>query len=104
MRRPPAPLRRVFEVSEVERTPSAARVFDVLQWKRACAVVFIGSSGAISSVSPCAASAMPRNTKYYQGKLQTEIEDMHLPNPVIRSHYGNGFIKQYVRDHLLLRT
>jgi len=45
-----------------------------------------------------------RITKYYQGKLQTEIEDMHLPNPVIRSHYGNGFIKQYVRDHLLLRT
>jgi hypothetical protein len=29
---------------------------------------------------------------------------MHLPNPVIRSHYGNGFIKQYVRDHLMLRT
>jgi hypothetical protein len=25
---------------------------------------------------------------------------MNLPNPVIRSHYGNGFIKQYVRDHL----
>jgi hypothetical protein len=23
---------------------------------------------------------------------------------VIRSHYGNGFIKQYVRDHLMLRT
>jgi hypothetical protein len=21
-----------------------------------------------------------------------------LPNPVIRSHYRNGFIKQYVRD------
>jgi hypothetical protein len=21
-----------------------------------------------------------------------------VPNPVIRSHYGNGFIKQYVRD------
>jgi hypothetical protein len=40
----------------------------------------------------------------YRGKLQTEIEDMHLPNPVIRSHYGNGFIKQYVRDHVLLRT
>lgn len=32
------------------------------------------------------------------------IEDIHLPNPVIRSQYGNGFIKQYVRDHLLLRT
>src|SRR6201988_1475080 len=43
-------------------------------------------------------------TKQYRGKLQTEIEDMNLPNPVIRSHYGNGFIKQYVRDHLMLRT
>ena len=29
---------------------------------------------------------------------------MHLPNPVVRSHYRNGFIKQYVRDHLILRT
>jgi hypothetical protein len=45
-----------------------------------------------------------RVTKSYRGKLQTEIEDMHLPNPVIRSHYGNGFIKQYVRDHRILRT
>lgn len=43
-------------------------------------------------------------TKRYRGKLQTVIEDLDLPNPVIRSHYGNGFIKQYVRDHLLLRT
>jgi DNA-binding transcriptional ArsR family regulator len=43
-------------------------------------------------------------TKQYRGKLQTVIEDMGLPNPVIRSHYGNGFVKQYVRDHLLLRT
>jgi hypothetical protein len=43
-------------------------------------------------------------TKHYRGKLQTEIEHMDLPNPVIRSHYGNGFIKQYVRDHLILRT
>jgi hypothetical protein len=42
--------------------------------------------------------------KQHRGKLQTEIEDMHLPNPVIRSHYRNGFIKQYVRDHLILRT
>ncbi len=32
------------------------------------------------------------------------IEDLDLPNPVIRSHYGNGFFKQYVRDHLNLRT
>jgi DNA-binding transcriptional ArsR family regulator len=43
-------------------------------------------------------------TKQYRGKLQTVIEDMNLPNPVIRSHYGNGFLKQYVRDHVLLRT
>src|SRR5215469_3042204 len=43
-------------------------------------------------------------TKYYRGKLQTVIEDLDLPNPVIRSHYGNGFIKQYVRDRLNLRT
>jgi hypothetical protein len=32
-----------------------------------------------------------RISKHYRGKLQTEIEDMDLPNPVIRSHYGNGF-------------
>ena len=43
-------------------------------------------------------------TKQYRGKLQTVIEDLNLPNPVIRSHYGNGFLKQYVRDHVLLRT
>jgi hypothetical protein len=43
-------------------------------------------------------------TRHYRGKLQTVIEDMNLPNPVIRSHYGNGFVKQYVRDHVLLRT
>src|ERR1700720_3609976 len=41
-------------------------------------------------------------TKQYRGKLQTEIEDM--PNPVIPSSYRNGFIKQYVRDHGILRT
>jgi hypothetical protein len=43
-------------------------------------------------------------TKQYKGKLQTVIEDIDLPKPVIRSHYGHGFIKQYVRDHLCLRT
>jgi hypothetical protein len=43
-------------------------------------------------------------TRLYRGKLQTEIADLDLPNPVIRSHYRNGFIKQYVRDHLVLRT
>src|SRR2546430_7640988 len=39
----------------------------------------------------------------YQGKLQTEIEDMHLGNPVLRSYYKNGFAKHYVRDHDVLR-
>jgi hypothetical protein len=29
---------------------------------------------------------------------------MHLPNPVIRSHYRNNFIKQYFHDHLMLRS
>ena len=43
-------------------------------------------------------------SKLHRGKLQTEIEHMDLANPVIRSHYRNGFIKQYVRDHLILRT
>jgi hypothetical protein len=43
-------------------------------------------------------------SRRYHGKLQTVLEDLDLPNPVIRSHYGHGFIKQYVRDHLLLRT
>ena len=45
-----------------------------------------------------------QNQQTSRGRLQTEIEDMNLPNPVIRSHDGNGFIKQYVRDHLILRT
>jgi hypothetical protein len=43
-------------------------------------------------------------TQRHSGKLQTMIEDLNLPNPVMRSHYKNGFIKQYVRDHRLLRT
>jgi hypothetical protein len=43
-------------------------------------------------------------TKEYKGKLQTVIEDLDLPNPVIRSHYGSGFAKQYVRDDRILRT
>lgn len=45
-----------------------------------------------------------RVTKRYRGKLQTVIEDLDLPNPVIRSHYKKGFIKQYVRDVRILRT
>ena len=43
-------------------------------------------------------------TKQHAGKLQTVIEDLDLPNPVIRSHYKNGFVKQYVRDKANLRT
>jgi hypothetical protein len=43
-------------------------------------------------------------TKEYKGKLQTVLEDLDLPNPVIRSHYGHGFAKQYVRDDRILRT
>jgi hypothetical protein len=43
-------------------------------------------------------------TRNYRSELKTVIEDLDLPNPVIRSHYGNGFIKQYVRDHVDLRT
>ena len=45
-----------------------------------------------------------RITRHHNGKLQTVIEDLNLPNPVIRSHYRKGFLKQYVRDRLLLRT
>jgi hypothetical protein len=45
-----------------------------------------------------------RITQRHRGKLQTVIEDMHLGNPVLRAHYGNGFAKQYVRDDRLLRT
>jgi hypothetical protein len=43
-------------------------------------------------------------TKRYRSKLETLIEDLDLPNPVIRSYYRDGSIKQYVRDHLSLRT
>jgi hypothetical protein len=45
-----------------------------------------------------------RVTRRHAGKLQTVIEDLHLGNPVIRSHYQHGFAKQYVRDRRLLRT
>src|SRR5712692_2848906 len=43
-------------------------------------------------------------TKRHRGKLETVIEDLDLPNPVIRSYCREGSIKQYVRDHLALRT
>lgn len=43
-------------------------------------------------------------TKAYRGSLKTQIADYHLGNPVIRSDYKKGSVKQYVRDHLMLRT
>ena len=45
-----------------------------------------------------------RVSRRHRGELKTVMEDMDLPNPVIHCHYGSGFIKQYVRDHLNLRT
>src|SRR5438552_11848950 len=42
--------------------------------------------------------------RYRQSGRQTVIEDLDLPNPVIRSHYGHGFAKQYVREDRILRT
>jgi hypothetical protein len=45
-----------------------------------------------------------RITRYHRGKLQTVIEDLNLPNPVMRTHYQSGILKQYVRDRHLLRT
>jgi hypothetical protein len=45
-----------------------------------------------------------RLTKAYRGELKTQIADHHLGNPVIRSVYKSSSVKQYVRDHLLLRT
>ena len=35
-----------------------------------------------------------QGTQEYKGKLQSVIEDLDLPHPVIRSHYGHGFAKQ----------
>ncbi len=45
-----------------------------------------------------------RITRHHRGKLQTVIQDLDLGNPAIRSHYRNGFIKQYARDRRLWRT
>jgi hypothetical protein len=45
-----------------------------------------------------------RITKAYSGGLKTQIADHHLGNPVIRSEYKDSSVKQYVRDHRLLRN
>jgi hypothetical protein len=45
-----------------------------------------------------------RITKAYRGGLKTQIADHHLGNPVIRSEYKDSSVKQYVRDHVVLRN
>ncbi len=45
-----------------------------------------------------------RITTAYRGGLKTRIADHHLGNPVIRSEYKDSSVKQYVRDHVLLRN
>lgn len=45
-----------------------------------------------------------RITKRTVSGLKTQITDHGFAQPAIRSHYKRGSIKQYVRDHLLLRT
>ncbi len=45
-----------------------------------------------------------RITKAYRGGLKTQIADHQLGNPVIRSEYKDSSVKQYVRDHLVLRN
>ena len=51
---------------------------------------------------PRSSAARSPNTIRESFRPSSRIFD--LPNPVIRSNYGNGFLKQYVRDHLCLRT
>jgi hypothetical protein len=45
-----------------------------------------------------------RVTKRFGDTLQTTIHDLHFGNPVIRTDYKKDSVKQYVRDHRLLRT
>jgi hypothetical protein len=45
-----------------------------------------------------------RITKAYRDGLKTQIADHHLGNPVIRSEYKDSSVKQYVRDHRVLRN
>src|SRR6266852_2512341 len=66
---------------------------------------FMANHFTASSFPPFDCTKMARHrSERYHGKLETLIEDLELPNPVIRSYYRDGSIKQYVRDHLLLRT
>jgi hypothetical protein len=45
-----------------------------------------------------------RITRAYRGGLKTQIADHHLGNPVIRSEDKDSSVKQYVRDHCVLRN
>ena len=45
-----------------------------------------------------------RITQHTDAGLKTQILDHDLGQPVIRSEYKSSSIKQYVRDHLVLRT
>ena len=45
-----------------------------------------------------------RITQRTDAGLKTQILDHNLGQPVIRSEYKSSSIKQYVRDHLILRT
>lgn len=105
-----------FTASERERAGCQHRLFfsqvefcDNIIFRRRSALDVLGeppldANRAIGQPDKITVIFGRKVTKHHRGKLQTEIEDMHLPNPVILSHYGNGFIKQYVRDHLVLRT
>jgi hypothetical protein len=45
-----------------------------------------------------------RITKHTDAGLKTQVRDHDLGQPVIRSEYKSSSIKQYARDHLVLRT
>ena len=87
----------------------ASRVRDNLIFDRRAALDALGerlldANRTIGQPTKLATIFGRKVTKRYRGKLETLIEDLDLPNPVIRSYYRDGSIKQYVRDHLLLRT
>jgi hypothetical protein len=59
---------------------------------------------AIGSPDKVAVIFGRRITKRTDAGLKTQILDHGLGQPVIRSEYKSSSIKQYVRDHLVLRT
>jgi hypothetical protein len=100
-----------FTAKEREESGCQHRLFfsqiefcDNLIFRRRAAQRLLDANRTIGQPNKITVIFGRRISKHHRGRLQTEIEDMNLPNPVIRSHDGNGFIKQYVRDHLILRT